>query len=191
MLLLEKLRTPHSKKKSMNISYIVTVRLKTLESVPPGGEMKYTLKNKVTFVKEYQGDTKYTPIHNDAREHFKVPPVTMTFLGVHKNPVTIEDSFPNVESFYTQSKAKKKSMLLYLYYPKNYGDLVRERLTTPTEHSLQLPPQISGMKVGSFFFLECPHSFRPPKFRGGGCSNSKKCFIVHHFKEINIFTHPG
>ena len=170
MLLLEKLRAPHSKKKSRNISYVVTVRLKTMES----GEMKYTLKNKVTFVKDYPGDTKYNPIHNDAREHFKVPSITNTFLGEYKNPVSIEDSFPNVESYYSQSKAKKKSMLLYLYYPKTYSDLVSERLTSP-EQSLQLPPQISGMKVRSVSFWNALILSILPQF--GECSNFKKVKI--------------
>lgn len=95
--------------------------------------------NKRTYVakrnKSYTTDCKrlssYDELHNISRQFYNVSSNVKTYLSAY-NGVKIESKFIHLEHYALSQKEKKKSILLYLYYPKSFGNLEFKALLKKT-----------------------------------------------------------
>ena len=108
---------------SAPISFSVTIGIKCLEKVKRNKtDLKYTLKANKSITVDFNKDTTYSQLRNYARNHFQIPDSTKTFIAAYKGN-SLEDSFETLRSCALKHADKKKSVLLYLYYPKTYAKL--------------------------------------------------------------------
>ena len=87
-------------------------------------QYKYTLKANKSITVDFSKDQK---IHDHARSIFQIPDSTKTFIGACKRD-TLGETFATLYHYALSQKDKKKSILLYLYYPKTYAKLEMDRL---------------------------------------------------------------
>ena len=66
-------------------------------------------------------------VHSFAREHFKIPTKKDTYLGEHKRGLLNGET--TVGDIHDRQKANKKSITLYLHYPKPYADIEFTNMT--------------------------------------------------------------
>ena len=80
-------------------------------------QSKYTLKNNKSF----------DDLYALARSHFQIPERALTFTG-HYNGHPLAKSFINLEAYAIKQKEIKKSIQVYIYYPKSLKKLELEKL---------------------------------------------------------------
>ena len=95
--------------------YQITIGIKCMERVK--SQSKYTLKNNKSF----------DDLHALARSNFQIPERTLTFMG-HYNGHSLAKSFINLEAYAIKQKEIKKSIQVYIYYPKSLNKLEFEKL---------------------------------------------------------------
>ena len=105
----------------------VNIGLKCVETNQKSKKEKYTLKTNQGYTADVKKITLCTELHESVREHYRIPNGRPTYLGLY-NGKAIEMSW-SLNELYQSQKEKKKSLQLYLYYPKSYADLEWRRLT--------------------------------------------------------------
>ena len=98
-----------------------------MEKAKDRSQYKYTLKVNKSIAVDFSKDATYQQIHDNPRTIFQIPDSTKTFVGACKGD-TLEETFATLYHYSLSQKDKKKSILLYLYYPKTYAKLEMDRL---------------------------------------------------------------
>ena len=93
---------------------------KCLEKIK--GKDQYHLKHQTSFTIKLDRGGTYETLHNVIRNHYKIPAKTITYLGDYKGQ-TVETTFRDAASFAFAQRDKKRSLQLYLYYPKSFSKL--------------------------------------------------------------------
>ena len=105
----------------------ITIGIKCMGKAKKRSQYKYTLKANKSITVDFSKDATYQQIHDHARTIFQIPDSTKSFIGAYKVD-TLEETFATLYHYALSQKDKKKSILLYLYYPKTYAKLEMDRL---------------------------------------------------------------
>ena len=84
------------------------------------------MKNNKSFSTPLSQSTTYEQLHDIARKHYRARPGRITYLGLHKeNRTPFQNSLIMIGQYVSNQthKDKKKSLQVYLYYPKSYAHL--------------------------------------------------------------------
>ena len=71
-------------------------------------------------------ETKYDELHNIVRSHYKIIRKSETYLGSYSG--NSFQQYLNMEQMMLAQKVKKKSVQVYLFYPKSYNKLKHEEM---------------------------------------------------------------
>ena len=80
------------------------------------------MKHQKSFTRKLDRSGTYETLHNVTRNHYKIPAKTKTYLGDYKGQ-SVETTFKDAASFAFIQRDKKRSLQLYLYYPKSLRKL--------------------------------------------------------------------
>ena len=97
-----------------------------METIQKTGMKKYTLKSNASFSVDLPKETKYDELHNIVRSHYKIIRKSETYLGLYSGNGF--QQYLNVEQMMLAQNVKKKSMEVYLFYPKSYNKLKHEEM---------------------------------------------------------------
>ena len=78
------------------------------------------MKHQTLFTIKLDRSGTYDTLHNVIRNHYKIPAKTKTYLGGYKGQ-SVEITFRVAGSFAFAQRDKKRSLQLYLYYPKSFS----------------------------------------------------------------------
>ena len=106
--------------------YTATVGIKCIETIQKTGMKKYTLKNNASFSVDLPKEAKYDELHNYVRSHYKIIRKSETYLGSYSG--NSFQQYLNVEQMMLAQKVNKKSVQVYLFYPKSYNKLKHEEM---------------------------------------------------------------
>ena len=106
--------------------YTVNVGIKCMETIHRTGMKKYTLKKNAIFSIDLPRETKYDEFHNIVRSHYKIVRKSETYLGSYSG--NSFQQYLNVEQMMLAQNVKKKSVQVYLFYPKSYNKLKHEEM---------------------------------------------------------------
>ena len=96
-----------------------------MEAIQKTRMKKYTLKNNASVSVDLPKETKYDELHNIVRSH-KIIRKSETYLGSYSGKSF--QQYLNVEQIMLAQKVRKKSVEVYLFYPKSYSKLKHEEM---------------------------------------------------------------
>ena len=102
----------------------------------------YVAKKNKSFSEDCERNATYHDLHDICRTHFDVLETISTYFGFYSGKKL--GQFTNLaELSYTRKNSRKKSLHIYLYYPKKYGHLEFKKLLkysrkSHTSHSQEL-----------------------------------------------------
>ena len=133
----------------------VSIGLKCKEMSGVSKALKYTLKNNKSYADEIPTNILYDDLHKRIRDHYMVSNARSTYIGLYDGS-SIESM--TMDQVYMRQKSKKKSLALYLYYPKSFGDLEFKRMVDamPNTSSDDECDQPSLPEVEAASFTEPP-----------------------------------
>ena len=121
------MKRSHSRKNEESFStYNVTIGIKCKERKSRYSKPSYVMKNNKSFSTQLSQSTTYEQLHDIARKHYRVRTGRITYLDLHKeNRTSFQNSLITIAQYVSNrpNKDKKKSIQVYLYYPKSYEHL--------------------------------------------------------------------
>ena len=114
------------------------------------------MKHQKSFTIKLGRSGTYETLHNVTRNYYKIPAKTKTYLGDYKGQ-NVETTFRDAASFAFTQRDKKRSLQLYLYYPKSFSKLQFDIL-------LEENKKLSSSSDDEDFNLDTTHV--PPSWNG-------------------------
>lgn len=125
----KRLKRPHSKdtwKRNESKMLSIQVGLKCAETNQKSKKEKYTLKTNQGYVLDVEKETSCSQLHKQISDHYTIPRGRDTFIGHYSGKAIKANS--TISEIFQQQKEKKKSLQVYLYYPKSFADLELKRM---------------------------------------------------------------
>ena len=119
------------------------------------GKDQYWVKHQKFFTIKLDSSAISETLHNVIRNHYKISAKRNTYLGDYKRQ-SVETTFTNAGSFAFRQK-DKRSLQLYLYYPKTFSKLQVDVLIEENK-------KISSSSDDEGFNLDTRHV--PPSWNG-------------------------